>query len=118
MAKRTKLYQRPQSPLIQGHSRIQRPAWQDGVSGAAIAFMAWALALSADFFGGLGFVGWERGSSAMEALAAPIGALAVASFASAWAAAAVGHEMGWHRCWRGAAVVAGIVDLFVLVIMV
>jgi len=117
VAKRTKLYQRSQSPLIQGRSRIQRPAWQDGASGATIAFIGWTLLLMGDFFAQLGFVGWDAGASAIESLAGPVGVLGFVSLASAWVAAAVGHAMGWHRAWRGAAMFAAIVDLVVLVII-
>ncbi|MDY0088421.1 MAG: hypothetical protein RBS78_07740 [Coriobacteriia bacterium] len=41
MARGTKLFQEPGSPLIQGRSRIRRPGWQPFVVGVACA-LAWS----------------------------------------------------------------------------
>lgn len=40
MAKRTRLYQRARSPLIQGHSKRERPLWQPLVGGFVVALVA------------------------------------------------------------------------------
>ncbi|TDB39791.1 MAG: hypothetical protein D9V44_02250 [Actinobacteria bacterium] len=40
MVKRTRLYQRARSPLIQGHSKRERPLWQPLAASVSVALVA------------------------------------------------------------------------------
>lgn len=96
MARRTSLYQRARSPLIQGRSKTEQPLWQPSLIGVLIAAAAWVV--------------WYRVSpSAGAQLAAVISSVVTYLLGAAVGAvvgAYVARAWGSRSLWLAAAVVA------------
>lgn len=101
MAKGTKLWMEPRSPLIQGRSRMQRPLWRDWLA-TSLGASAIAAPLSVWLFDGLSVA--EGGGI--------VAATVVASFVIAGPVVWFIRKLGARNPWRGSAVVtAGLAPL-------
>jgi hypothetical protein len=96
VARRTDLYQRPRSPLIQGRTRWERPLWESWLAGAC-------------FSGAAALTAWYAAKLPLMALAWAVGAAVVfAGFGSLLA-----RLWGWRMRWIGATL-AGLVAVGVV----
>ncbi len=95
---RTKLFQAPGSPLIQGHSRTRRPFWQDWAAGVGAAVgVVFVADLAMGLYSDIGVSG-----AAFPALAGAFGAALVVlqiALLVSWAGVWLARSMGWRRSW-------------------
>lgn len=102
MARGTKLYQQPRSPLIQGHSKTEQPVWREWLKGIALgaAFTGVLFAIYSILVPGTAFsIG---GLSTTGVVAGVLGGTLI-SLGPAVVAALLGvllaRRMGWRRQW-------------------
>lgn len=102
MARGTKLYQQPRSPLIQGHSKTERPVWREWLKGIAFgaAFTGVLFALYSVLVPGTAF---SIGSLSVRGVVAGAVGGTLISLGPAVVAALLGvllaRRMGWRRQW-------------------
>lgn len=116
MSGQTKLFQRAGSPLIQGHSRYERPFWTEW----ALACLPAALSIYAAL-GLATLVGWsgtdvaalDSASSILSWLARPAAGIA-AMLPSCALGVALARRMGWRRAWLAGASVGAAVGIAVM----
>lgn len=118
MPYRTKLYQQPRSPLIQGRSRIERPVWESAFMGAGVSFGVWAAVLAGDVAGKLAIFVRDPAVELLDLVPGPAFALAVAAAVGGYLGAGLAMGMGWHKGWKTAALVALVFDFIALLIVV
>jgi hypothetical protein len=113
VARRTNLYQRPRSPLIQGRTRWERPLWQAWLGGGGVALALGCAYLAVGTFNVRG-----GGTPAIVPVAWVSGIVACVVGSGLGSVAA--RLLGWRWRWLGAALlgVAGFaLALMVLLLM-
>jgi len=100
VARRTTLYQRARSPLIQGYSKHEKPVWHAVLGGLVLAAVVWT-----SWF----YVYWRASANAPDWLVIGLayGAVYLAgALAGSWLGAVIGRSWGVRARWIGAAVFA------------
>lgn len=114
MAHGTKLFQRPGSPLIQGHSKTTRPflgEWSRGLLGALVFGFVWQLGVRVWMDGAVALADFGPALARTFVVFGPVAAVGCA-FGVVFA-----RGFGWRRGWQSAMVWGSALGLIALAVL-